>query len=265
MANLRAVRALCDTYDVPLWLDAARFAENAWLIRRREPGYADRTPREIAQEMFALADGVLLSAKKDALSHAGGFIALRDGDLARRCRSLLIATEGYSTYGGMTGRDMEITVQGLQEGLEPDYLRSREDDMRYLARQLAAVGVPTVAPTAMHGVYVDAAAVLPHLTPAQYPGQALACELYLEGGIRSCEIGSVFGGTHDAQHQLITPAPRELLRLAFPRRLYTRDHMDHVVQTFAALVDRADSIPGCRIIDAPPELAHFEAQFARLS
>jgi tyrosine phenol-lyase len=251
LANLRRVRATCDRYGVPLFLDAARFAENAWFVHEREPGQQDRTPRQIAEETFRLADGCTISLKKDGLGNIGGVLAMNDGDLAQRCRNVLILTEGFPTYGGLAGRDLEALSQGLAEVTDPDYLRYRARSAAYLAEKAWAAGVPTVRPPGGHAVYLDAAALLPHIPREQFPAQALAIELYLEGGVRGVEIGTLMFG-EAAQH--------ELVRLALPRRVYTQSHVDYVGEVIAAVSALAPRLRGYRIVDEPPWLRHFTAR-----
>lgn len=253
LENLRAVRQLCDRAGVPLFLDAARFAENAWLIRRREAGQSDRSPHEIAREMFSLADGCTLSAKKDGIVNIGGILATRRGDWAERFKTLLILTEGYTTYGGLAGRDLDAMAVGLDEALDPDYLRYREATVAYLAAGFRKAGLPIVEPPGGHAVFVDAARALPRLSPKQLPAQALAVELYREGGVRSVEVGTLMFG--DA-------ARRELVRLALPRRVYTASHVDWVIETAERVAWRLDRIPGYRIVEEPAVLRHFGAVMA---
>jgi tryptophanase len=260
MANLRAVRAVCDRHRVPLFLDACRFAENAFLIKLREPGYADRPVREIVLEMAGLADGMTMSAKKDPLANIGGWLACDDDELAERCRTMEILTEGFPTYGGLAGRDLEAIAQGLTEAVEEDYLRYRIRSVAYLGEALEQGGVPVVVPFGGHAVFLDARALLPHVDPLAYPGQALACALYVEGGIRSCEIGSVmFGRQPDGSERA---APMELVRLAIPRRTYTQSHIDYVIEVVTAVAASAASLGGLRITAEPPSLRHFTARFA---
>jgi tryptophanase len=253
MENVRATRELCDRYGVPLFLDAARFAENCWFVIQREEGYSGKTPREVATELFSLADGVTMSAKKDAIANIGGFLAVKDDDLAQRCRALLILTEGFSTYGGLAGRDLEAIAQGLREVLEPEYLRYRIRSAEYLARCCWDAGVPTVRPPGGHAVYLDAAALLPHIPRERFPAQALAVELYRAGGVRGVEVGSVMFADA-AQH--------ELVRLALPRRVYTQSHVDYVGEVIAAVAKKRAEIPGYRIVEEPRFLRHFTARFA---
>jgi tryptophanase len=259
LANLRDVRAVCDRFGKPLFLDACRFAENAWFIREREDGYADRPIPEIVREMAALADGMTMSAKKDGLSNIGGWLALNDDALAGQCRNLLILTEGFPTYGGLAGRDLEAIAQGLREVVEEDYLRYRIRSTAYLGEALDAAGVPVVKPFGGHAVYLDARALLPHIPPLEYPGQALAVALYAEGGIRGCEIGTVMFGRHPDGSEV--PAAMDLVRLAIPRRTYTQSHVDYVIEVVRWVADRAADLRGLRIVEQPPQLRHFTARF----
>jgi tryptophanase len=253
MSNVREVRALCDRFSVPFFLDAARFAENSWFVIEREDGYADKTPAEVARELFSYADGVTMSAKKDGLVNIGGFLALKDDELAERCRALLILTEGFPTYGGLAGRDLEAIAQGLHEVLDPDYLRYRVRTAAYLAERCWEAGVPTVRPPGGHAVYLDAGALLPHVPRDRFPAQALTVELYRVGGVRGVEVGSVMFGAA-AQH--------ELVRLALPRRVYTQSHVDYVGEVIAKVAETRDSIGGYRIVEEPQWLRHFTARFA---
>jgi len=263
--NVRAVRALCDRHRVPLFLDAARFAENAFLVRERTPALAGRSAREVARALFDLADGCTLSAKKDGLANIGGFVACRDARLAEDLRRRLVVTEGFPTYGGMSGRDLEAVAQGLVEVLDESYLAYRIASIRYVVRRLAAAGLPVVRPWGGHAIFLDAARFLPHLTPSEYPGQALALELYREGGIRSCEIGSLMLARRDPTTGRELPAAHELVRLAVPRRTYTQSHMDYVIAIVLRVWARRASIGGVRITEAPPVLRHFQARFERLA
>ena len=263
LENLRAVRAVCDEHEIPLFLDACRFAETAWFIKQREPGYADYTPRQIAREMFSLADGCTMSAKKDGLANIGGFIGLNSARIAQDCRNLLILTEGFPTYGGLAGYSLEAVAQGLEEVLDEEYLRYRIRSTAYLAERVLAAGVPIIEPPGGHAVYLDAKALLPHIPPSQYPGQALAAELYLDGGVRGVEMGSVmFGTVHDDGSE--SPAPMELVRLAVPRRTYTQSHIDYVAEVMIDVADRAEALRGFRIVEQAPWLRHFTAKFAPL-
>jgi len=260
LENLRAVRALCDRYGKPLFLDACRFAENSWFIKQREPGYADRTPREIAAEIFALADGATFSAKKDGLVNIGGFLAMHDDTLAARCRANLILTEGFPTYGGLAGYDLEAFAVGIREVLEEDYLRYRIRSVEYLWERCREAGVPTLNPPGGHAVYLDAKALLPHVPASQYPAWALSCALYLAGGVRTVEIGSVMFGRPNADGTE-APAPMELVRLAIPRRVYTQSHIDYVAEVVTSVAATADQIRGYRIVEQGPWLRHFTARF----
>jgi len=260
MANAKEVSAICRQYGVRLILDACRIAENAWFIKNQEEGYENHTYRAIAQEMCALADGCVMSAKKDALVNMGGFLALRDLDLALQCRTVLIITEGYSTYGGLSGRDMEAIARGLEEVFEPDYLDYRIKSTAYLCEHLHSAGVPVMRPAGGHAVYIDARRFYPHIPVEEFPGQALVCELYLKGGIRTCEIGSVMFGKYD-EHGALIPAQMELVRLAIPRRVYTQSHIDYVIETFEELMKDRKSARGFRIAYEPPFLRHFTARF----
>ena len=262
LANLRSVRAVCDRHGVPLFLDACRFAENAWFIHEREEGQSGRSITDIVHDMAALADGMTMSAKKDGLANIGGWLAMNDGALAERCRNLLILTEGFPTYGGLAGRDLEAIAQGLREVVDEDYLRYRIRSTAYLGDALAAAGVSVVQPIGGHAVYIDARALLPHIPPLAYPGQALAVALYEQGGIRGCEIGTVMFGRHPDGSE--TPASMDLVRLAIPRRTYTQSHVDYCIEVIAAVADSASSLPGYRIAWEPPALRHFTARFERL-
>ncbi len=264
LANLRAVRAVCDRYKVPLYLDACRFAENAYFIKMREPGQSARTPREIAREMFDLADGATISAKKDGLVNIGGVLLMRDDTLAVRANNLLILTEGFVTYGGLAGRDLEAMAQGFQEVLEEDYLQYRIRSVAYLGEHLLAAGVPIVEPPGGHAVYLDAAAFCSHLRPAQFPGQALLCELYRHAGIRAVEIGSVMFGAPDPVTGEERRPAMELVRLAIPRRVYTQSHIDYVVEALTEIFARRGEIRGLKIVEAPAVLRHFSAKFAEI-
>lgn len=262
LANLRTIRAICDRFGKPLFLDACRFAENAWFIKTREPGYADVPVTAIVQEMAALADGMTMSAKKDPLANIGGWLALNDDGLAEQCRSLQILTEGFPTYGGLAGRDLEAIAQGLRECTDHDYLRYRVRSIAYLGEALESAGIPVVVPFGGHAVFIDARTMLAHLDPLQYPGQALACALYEEGGVRACEIGTVMFGLHPDGTE--TPAAMDLVRLAIPRRTYTQSHIDYVIEVLTRVASRAASLPGLRIVSQPRHLRHFTARFAPL-
>ena len=262
LANLREVRAVCDRYGLPLFLDACRFAENAWFIKSREGGQADRSIPDIVREMAALADGMTMSGKKDALANIGGWLAMNSDEWAEACRNMLILTEGFPTYGGLAGRDLEAMAAGLREVVEEDYLRYRIRSTAYLGEALLEAGVPCVQPIGGHAVYLDAAALLPHVAPLEYPGQALACALYREGGIRGCEIGSVMFGRHPDGSE--SPAPMELVRLAIPRRVYTQSHVDYVIEVIRWVAARGSDLRGMRIVEQPAALRHFTARFEPL-
>jgi len=263
LGNLRAVRAVCDHFEKPLFLDACRFAENAWFIKTREPGQSERTVADIVREMASLADGMTMSAKKDGLANIGGWLAMHDDGLAEACRNVLILTEGFPTYGGLAGRDLEAIAQGLREVVQDDYLHYRIRSTAYLGEALDALGVPLVKPFGGHAIYLDARAMLPHIPPLEYPGQALALALYLEGGIRGCEIGTVMFGRHPDGTE--TPAGMDLVRLAIPRRTYTQSHIDYVIEVVTAVAARASSLGGYRIAEPQPvALRHFTARFEPL-
>src|SRR5580704_14739297 len=255
MANIRAVRELTSRHHIPLYLDACRFAENAWFVQQHEPGFHRLTPKQTAQAMFSYADGCTFSAKKDAFANIGGFLCTNDDLLAQKETELLILTEGFPTYGGLAGRDLDAIAVGLEEVLDPDYLRYRIVSTGYLGRHIAARGVPIVEPPGGHAIYIDAARMLPHIPPSQFPGQALAVELYRYAGIRSVEIGSVMFGA---------AARHELLRLAIPRRVYTQSHIDYVVEAILEVNARKQEIRGMEIVEAPPFLRHFSARFRPL-
>jgi tryptophanase len=258
--NLRGARRLCDRFGKPLFLDACRFAENAYFIKKREAGQESRPPKDIAQEMFRLADGCTMSAKKDGLANIGGFLAMNDDAWAERCRNLLILTEGFPTYGGLAGYDLEAIARGLEEVVEEPYLRYRIRSIEYLAERLVAGGVPILQPPGGHAVYLDARALLPHIPPLQYPGIALANALYVEAGIRGVEIGTVmFGLHHDGTE---SAAAMDLVRLAIPRRVYTQSHIDYVAEAVVAVAAGREALRGYRIASAPAMLRHFTATFA---
>jgi tryptophanase len=252
MANIEAVKHVCQANGIPLYLDACRFAENAWFIHEREPGYRVCTPRQIAQRMFSYADGCTFSAKKDAFANIGGLLCSNDDRVAQQETNLLILTEGFPTYGGLAGRDLDAIATGLDEVLDPDYLRYRIASTGYLGRHIADRGVPIVEPPGGHAIYIDAARMLPHIPPAQFPGQALAVELYRHAGIRSVEIGTLMFGA---------AARHELLRLAIPRRVYTQSHIDYVVEAILEVNEYKEKIRGLEIVEQPPFLRHFSARF----
>jgi len=252
MENVRQVSALCRRFNIPLYFDACRFAENAYFIKLRESGYERKTPKQIAQEMFSYGDGCTMSAKKDGMANIGGFLCTNDDLLAQQEKNLLILTEGYPTYGGLAGRDLEAVAVGVQEALEEDYLRYRIASTAYLGNHIASQGVPIVQPPGGHAVYLDARAFLPHIPPEQFPGVALAAELYLEGGIRSVEIGSLMFGA---------AAKMDLVRLAIPRRVYTQSHIDYVVEIILEVWKNRQTIQGLRLSYEAPFLRHFTARF----
>ncbi|MBK8937237.1 MAG: tryptophanase [Polyangiaceae bacterium] len=263
LENLRGVREICDRHDVPLFLDACRFAENAWFIHEREPAEAGRPVKDIVREMGRLVDGMTMSAKKDGLANIGGWLALDDDAWAERARNVLILTEGFPTYGGLAGRDLDAIAQGLTEVVRHDYLRYRIRSTQYLGEAIAKLGVPIVEPVGGHAVYLDARAMLPHVPPLAYPGQAIATALYLEGGVRGCEIGTVmFGLAPDGSE---SPAAMDLVRLAIPRRTYTQSHIDFVVEVVERVAAGASELRGLRIVEQPAALRHFSAKFEPLS
>jgi tryptophanase len=262
MANLTAASRISRRHGVPVFLDAARFAENAWLVIQRESGYEHRTPRDVAQEAFGLVDGCVASLKKDGISPMGAFIGLNDPELAEKCETDLIRTEGFRTYGGLGAHDLERVAQGLREVLDPNYLRARTAEAARLAQQAADAGVDIVQPPGIHALYLNAGRLLRHLPANRFPGHALACELYLEGGIRCVELGSLYLGTLSADNELVQPAPFELVRIAFPRRVYTRGHMDYVAEVLADIAKEPERVPGYRIVHAPPTLRHFNLSMA---
>jgi tyrosine phenol-lyase len=260
MKNARDVSSLCKKYGVNFFLDCCRIAENSYFIKHREEAFLDKTYKEIATEMFSLADGAIMSAKKDALVNMGGFLAVEDEKLFIKCSNLLIITEGFTTYGGLSGRDMEAIAVGLKEVFEPEYLHYRIKSTEYLGEHLHKLGVPLMLPVGGHAVYIDAKKMYPHIPVENYPGQALVCELYLKGGIRSVEIGSVMFGKYNEKHKLI-PASMELVRLAIPRRVYTQSHIEYVIEVFEKLLESKDKVKGLKIIYETEFLRHFTAEF----
>ncbi len=265
MRNVREVKAVAQQHGIPVYIDACRFAENAYFIKCREEGYAKHTVKEIAQEMFSYVDGCTMSAKKDGLANIGGFLCTNDAVLAQQERNLLILTEGFPTYGGLAGRDLEAIAIGLEEVLHEDYLRYRIASTRYLGEKISLAGVPIVEPPGGHAIYIDAKAMLGHIPVDQYPGQALVSELYLEAGIRSVEIGSVMFGHTDPESGVEAPAAMELVRLAIPRRVYTQSHIDYVVEAILRVNERKSAIRGMRIVEQAPFLRHFTARFTRVA
>jgi len=260
MQNIKEVKAVCNKYSIPLFLDACRFAENAYFIKMREKGYENKTPLEIAQEMFSYADGVTMSAKKDALVNIGGFLAMNDDELAMKCRNLLIVTEGFPTYGGLAGRDLEAVAQGLLEIVDEHYLQYRIRSVEYLGERLVAAGVPIIEPPGGHAIYIDAKRFLPNIPADQYPGQSIVCELYLEGGVRAVEIGSVMFGKKDKNGKLI-PSMMELVRMAIPRRVYTQSHIDYLIEVIIEVYKNRDRLKGYQFTYEAPMLRHFTARF----
>jgi tryptophanase len=251
MANARAVSAVCRRHDIPFYFDACRFAENSYFIKLREPGYENKTPKQIAREMFQLGDGCTMSAKKDGMANIGGFLCTHDDALAQQEKDLLILTEGYPTYGGLAGRDLEAIAVGIQEALQEDYLKYRIVSTAYLGNHIAEKGVPIVQPPGGHAIYLDARAFLPHIPPHEFPGVALACELYLEGGIRGVEIGSLMFGK---------AASMDLVRLAIPRRVYTQSHIDYVIEVILEVWRQRERIRGLHLTYEAPFLRHFTAR-----
>jgi tryptophanase len=264
LANIREVSAICHRHGIPFFLDACRFAENAFLIKSREPGQQNRNVREIAREMFGLADGATISAKKDGLVNIGGVLLMRDDSLAKRADNLLILTEGFVTYGGLAGRDLEAMAQGFTEVLDEDYLTYRLRSVEYLGERLLEAGVQIVEPPGGHAIYIDAVAFCPQIPQDEFPGQALVCALYAHAGIRSVEIGSVMFGGVDPDTGESSRPPMELVRLAIPRRVYTQSHIDYVVEAVSEVFAHRKELRGLRIVEAPPVLRHFTAKFEEL-
>ncbi|HOJ06680.1 MAG: tryptophanase [Ignavibacteriota bacterium] len=260
MQNIRETKEVCKKYNIPLFLDACRFAENAYFIKLREKGYENKTPLEIAQEMFSYADGATMSAKKDALVNIGGFLALNDEQLAMNSRNLLIVTEGFPTYGGLAGRDLEAVAQGLLEIVDESYLQYRIRSVAYLGEKLVAAGVPIIEPPGGHAIYIDAKRFLPDIPAEQFPGQSIVAELYLEGGIRAVEIGSVMFGKYDKNGKFI-PSMMELVRLAVPRRVYTQSHIDYLIEVIVEVYKNRNKLKGYKITYEAPMLRHFTARF----
>ncbi|HMV23900.1 MAG TPA: tryptophanase [Saprospiraceae bacterium] len=263
MHNIREVSSICKANGIPFFIDACRFAENSYFIKKREAGYESKSVEEIAQEMFSYADGCTISAKKDAFANIGGFLAVHNEELAAKCRNLLIITEGFPTYGGLAGRDLEAIAIGLREVLEEDYLQYRIRSMEYLTEKLVAAGVPVMLPAGGHAVYLDAKQFMDHIPVNQYPGQVLACELYVQGGIRACEIGSLMFGKYDIDGKLI-PAQLELVRLAIPRRVYTQSHIDYVAEVIIEVFANRHAQKGMRIIEEPPMMRHFTVKMEKI-
>jgi len=263
MENIREVKSICKKYGIPLFIDACRFAENCYFIKIREKGYADKSIPEIANELFSYADGCTMSAKKDAFANIGGFIALRNEELAVHCRNLLIITEGFPTYGGLAGRDLEAIAIGLKEVMEEPYLQYRIRSIEYLTEKLMKADVPVMQPAGGHAVYIDAKAMLPHIPAYQYPGQALVAALYAEGGVRGVEIGSLMFGKYNEKGNLI-PAVMELVRLAIPRRVYTQSHIDYVAEVIIEVYKNREKIRGLQIEYEAPVLRHFTVRMKEM-
>ncbi|MCP9748492.1 tryptophanase [Lacihabitans sp. CS3-21] len=263
MENIRQVSEVCREFQKPFFLDACRFAENAYFIKIREKGYENKSILEICQEMFSYADGMTMSAKKDALVNIGGFLALNDSDLAQKCRNVLVVTEGFPTYGGLAGRDLEAIAQGLEEILDESYLHYRIRTIAYLGEKLVEAGVPLILPTGGHAVYLDAGKFCGHIPNYEFPGQAIACALYLKGGIRACEIGSIMFGKYDEIGNTVSP-DLELVRLAIPRRVYTQSHIDYVAEVIIEVFQEREKLKGFKIVKEPTMLRHFTAEFAEL-
>ncbi|MEO8167735.1 MAG: tryptophanase, partial [bacterium] len=264
MQNIRETKEVCKKFGIPLFLDACRFAENSYFIKLREKGYADVSVKDIVKEMFSYADGATMSAKKDAIVNMGGFLALNDESLTLKARNILIITEGFPTYGGLAGRDLEAIAQGLDEVLDENYLRYRIRSVQYLGERLTRAGVPILQPPGGHAIYLNAKRFLAHIPVEQYPGESLVVELYRRGGIRSVEIGSVMFGTYDENKRLI-PARMELVRLAIPRRVYTQSHIDYVIEVVVETFEHRHELTGYRITEEAPMLRHFTAKFAPMN
>lgn len=264
MQNIKDVKSICNQFGISLFIDACRFAENSYFIKIREKGYSNKSVLEIAQEIFSCADGCTMSAKKDAFANIGGFLALRDNDLALLCRNLLIITEGFPTYGGLAGRDLEAIAIGLKEVLDENYLQYRIHSIEYLTNKLIEADVPVMQPAGGHAIYLDAVKFLPHIEINNYVGQALVCALYTTGGIRSVEIGSLMFGKYDESNKLI-PAQLELVRLAIPRRVYTQSHIDYVAEVIIEVYKNRDFIKGLEIIEEAPLLRHFTAKLKQIN
>ena len=264
MQNIREVKEVCSNYNIPLFLDACRFAENAYFIKLREEGYMDKSVLEICREMFSYADGSTMSAKKDALVNIGGWLSINDDELAMNCRNMLIVTEGFPTYGGLAGRDLEAIAQGLEEVVDEHYLQYRLRSTEYLGEKITAAGVPIIEPPGGHAIYIDAKNFLPQVPPEHYPGQSIVCELYIEGGLRTVEIGSVMFGKYDKQTGKLIPAMMELVRLAIPRRVYTQSHIDYVAEVVIEVYKNREKMKGYQLTYEAPMLRHFTAKFKPL-
>lgn len=264
LENIRKTKMMLKKHGIPLFLDACRFAENAFFVKKRERGFRTKSVRAIAQEIFSYADGCTMSAKKDGLVNMGGFLALNNNEWAAKARNILIVTEGFTTYGGLAGRDLEAIAQGLEEVLDEHYLTYRIRSVEYLGEKLTAAGVPIVQPPGGHAIYLDAKRFADHIPPHEYPGQSIVCELYRAGGIRSVEIGSVMFGRYDPHTRKLVSPPMELVRLAIPRRVYTQSHIDYVVEVIREVHSNRKNLKGFRIIEEPPILRHFTAKFKPL-
>jgi len=265
MENIKGAKEISTKYNIPLFLDACRFAENSYFIKMREPGFENKSCKQIAQEIFSYADGCTMSAKKDALVNIGGFLAMNDDELATQSRNVLVVTEGFPTYGGLAGRDLEAIAQGLDEVLDEDYLHYRIRTVEYMGERLDRMGVPFIKPPGGHAIYLDAKSFAPHISVDQFPGQAIACELYLAGGIRSCEIGGIMFGKNDHKTGEYIAPDMELVRLAFPRRVYTQSHFDYVLEVIEEVYQNRNSLKGFRFTYEAPLLRHFTAQFEVVS
>ena len=263
MQNIKDVKSVCNKYNLPLFIDACRFAENAYFIKKREKGYENKSILEISQEMFSYADGATMSAKKDALVNIGGFLSLNNEELAMKCRNLLIVTEGFPTYGGLAGRDLEAVAQGLEEIVDENYLQYRIRSIEYLGEKLVNAGIPIIEPPGGHAIYIDAKRFLPNIPPDQFPGQSIVIEIYIEGGVRGVEIGSVMFGKYDKDGNTISPA-MELVRLAIPRRVYTQSHIDYVAEVIIEVFKNREKLKGYKIIYEAPMLRHFTAKFKKI-
>ncbi len=264
MQNIKDVRNICNKYNIPFFFDACRFAENAYFIKLREEGYKEKPVIEIVREMFSYVDGSTMSAKKDSLVNIGGWLSLNDEELAMKCRNLLIVTEGFPTYGGLAGRDLEAIAQGLEEVVDEHYLQYRIRSIEYLGEKLLNEDVPIIEPPGGHAIYLDAKRFTPHIPPEQYPGQSIVCELYIEGGLRTTEIGSVMFGKYDKQTGKLIPAMMELVRLAIPRRVYTQSHIDYVAEVVTEVYKMRNKLKGYKIVYEAPMLRHFTARFQPL-
>jgi tryptophanase len=264
LANAKAASAICRRAGIPFYLDACRFAENAYFIKQREEGQGERSVEAIAREVFGLADGATFSAKKDGLANIGGFLATQDSHLAQAQKNLLILTEGFPTYGGLAGRDLDAITVGLREVVQEDYLRYRIASTRYLGEGLLKAGIPIVRPPGGHAIYVDGGAFLPHIPPGEFPGHAVACAFYEEGGIRGCEIGTLMFGGKDPETGQERTALLELYRMAIPRRVYTQSHVDYVIEVAGEVARRREKLRGYRIVEEAPQLRHFSARLAPL-